>query len=287
MTKESLLVPPGKDIKLADFDPGSTGHFKDKSETEAKLSKDLLRLAELQDVLYAQNGYALLILFQGMDTAGKDGAIKHVMSGVNPEGVQVFSFKQPSVEELNHDFLWHYWKDFPARGRIGIFNRSYYEEVLVLRVHSEVLAAEHLPAALTGKEIWKHRYDDINAMERYLARNGTVVLKFFLNLSKQEQKRRLLDRIDTPEKNWKYSSADLKERAFWDQYRTAYEEMLNHTSTEWAPWYVIPADHKWFTRGAVAHFIISTLESLKLSYPKVSKEQKAALRQAKKLLQKK
>jgi len=287
MTKENFLVPPGKAIKLAEFDPGSTGRFRDKSEAEAKLSKDLLRLAELQDVLYAQNGYALLILFQGMDTAGKDGAIKHVMSGVNPEGVQVYSFKQPSVEERNHDYLWHYWKDLPARGRIGIFNRSYYEEVLVVRVHPEVLEAEHLPAALASKEIWKHRYDDINAMERYLVRNGIVVLKFFLNLSKQEQKRRLLDRIDTPEKNWKYSAADLQERAFWDQYRTAYEEMLNHTSTEWAPWYVIPADHKWFTRGAVAHFIISTLESLKLSYPKVSKEQKAALAQAKKLLQKK
>ena len=281
MNKDKFRVTPGESVKLADFDPKFTGHFKDKSATEAKLSKDLVRLAELQDVLYAQDGYALLILFQGMDTAGKDGAIKHVMSGVNPEGVQVFSFKQPSVEERNHDFLWRYWKDFPARGRIGIFNRSYYEEVLVVRVHPEVLEAEHLPADLAGKEIWKHRYEDVNAMERYLVRNGVVVLKFFLNLSKQEQKRRLLDRIDTPEKNWKFSAADLKERSFWDRYLTAYEEMLCHTSTEWAPWYVIPADHKWFTRPAVAHIVISTLESLQLSYPKVSKEQKTVLKEAK------
>ncbi len=286
MTKENFLVPPGKAITLADFDPGSTSHFKDKSKAEAKLSKDLLRLEELQDLLYAQDNYGLLILLQGMDTAGKDGVIKHVMSGVNPAGVQVVSFKQPSVDERSHSYLWRYYKDFPARGRIGIFNRSYYEEVLVVRVHPEVLEAERLPAPLASEEIWKHRYEDINAMERHLVRNGFVVLKFFLNLSKQEQKRRLLDRIDRPEKNWKYSAADLQERGFWDQYRTAYEEMLNHTSTEWAPWYVIPADHKWFTHGAVAHFIISTLESLKLSYPKLSKEQTAMLRQAKKILHK-
>ena len=285
MTREKFLVTPGKSVKLADFDPASTGHFKDKSETEAKLSKGLIRLAELQDVFYAQDGYALLIIFQGMDTAGKDGAIKHVISGVNPEGVHVYSFKQPSVEERNHDFLWHYWKDLPARGRFGIFNRSYYEEVLVVRVHPEVLEAEHLPAALAGKEIWRHRYDDINAMEHYLVRNGILVLKFFLNLSKEEQKRRLLDRIDTPEKNWKFSPADLKERTYWDRYVEAYEDMLCHTSTDWAPWYVIPADHKWFTRTAVADVIISTLDSLKLSYPKVGKEQKAVLRQAKKVLQ--
>jgi len=286
MNHKPFIVPPGQAIKLADFDPKSTGPFKSKSKAEPKMQEDLVRLAQLQDILYAQDRYAMMIIFQGMDTAGKDGIIKHVMSGVNPAGVRVVSFKQPSVEEHNHDYLWRYWKDLPERGRIGIFNRSYYEEVLVVRIHAEVLETEHLPPAARGKGIWRHRYQDMNALERYLVRNGVLVLKFFLNLSKQEQKKRLLDRINTPEKNWKYSPADIKERAYWDDYRAAYEETLNHTSTEWAPWYVVPADHKWFTHTVVADVVISKLESLKLGYPKVTAENRAALLEAKKALEK-
>ena len=236
-------------------------------------------------MLYAQNTYALLVILQAMDTAGKDGTIRHVMSGVNPQGTQVHSFKAPSGEELDHDFLWRSMKALPERGGIGIFNRSYYEEVLVVRVHPENLDLQRLPPGAKGKGIWKHRFDEINNFEKYLVRNGIVVLKFFLNLSKEEQKRRLLARINTPEKNWKFSLADAKERAYWDDYMNAFEETVNHTSTEWAPWHIIPADNKWFTRTVVADVIIEKLKSLKLSYPVVSKEHRQHLLEAKELLE--
>jgi PPK2 family polyphosphate:nucleotide phosphotransferase len=220
-----------------------------------------------------------------MDAAGKDSVIKHVMSGVNPQGCQVFSFKAPSQEELDHDFLWRTTKALPERGRIGIFNRSYYEEVLIVRVHPEILTAQHIPDEERNENIWQHRYEDINNFERYLTRNGTVILKFFLNVSKKEQKERFLDRIERPEKNWKFSFADVKERERWEDYMHAYQEMLNHTSTHWAPWYVIPADHKWFTRAAVADIIITKLESLDLRFPDLSESHKQDLRRAKEILE--
>ena len=285
MNHSHFMVPPGKKTRLKDYDPGFTSHYKNKDEASAKLRRDIERLAKYQDVLYAQNTYALLVILQAMDTAGKDGTIQHVMSGVNPQGTQVHSFKAPSAEELDHDFLWRSMKALPQRGEIGIFNRSYYEEVLVVRVHPEILDLQRLPPGAKGKGIWKHRYDEINTFEKYLVRNGIVVLKFFLNLSKGEQKRRLFARINTPEKNWKYSLADVKERSFWDDYMNAYEDTLNNTSTEHAPWYIIPADNKWFTRTVVADVIIEKLKSLKLSYPVVSKEQRQHLLEAKRLLE--
>ncbi len=285
MNHDHFIVPPGKKISLKDYDPGFTSHYKNKAEASAKLRKDIERLAKYQDVLYAQNTYALLIILQAMDTAGKDGTIRHVMSGVNPQGTQVHSFKAPSTEELEHDFLWRSMEALPERGGIGIFNRSYYEEVLVVRVHQEILDSQHLPPGAKGKNIWKHRFDEINDFEKYLVRNGIVVLKFFLNLSKGEQKRRLLARIDTPEKNWKYSLADAKERVYWDDYMNAFEDAFNHTSTEHAPWYIIPADHKWFTRTVVADVIIEKLNSLKLSYPVVSEEHRQHLLEAKGLFE--
>jgi PPK2 family polyphosphate:nucleotide phosphotransferase len=285
MNLTNLIVPPGTKIRLRDYKPDWTGKFKNKDEAQKKLVEDIARLAELQDVLYAQNTFALLIIFQALDAAGKDGVIKHVMSGVNPQGCQVFSFKAPSAEELDHDYLWRTTKSLPERGRIGIFNRSYYEEVLVVRVHPEFLQAEHLPSGVQQKDIWKRRYDDINNFERYLTRSGTVVLKFYLNVSKKEQKQRFLDRINTPEKNWKFSGNDLKERMHWDEYMKAYEEMFNATSTAWAPWYIIPADHKWFTRTAVADVIVSKLKSLGLSYPTVTDEHKKELLKCKQMLE--
>ena len=272
-----LLATPGTDIHLANFDPGLTCDFKNKTAARNKLRADIERLAELQDLFYADGGRALLIIFQGMDAAGKDGAIKHVMSGVNPQGVHVYSFKAPSTEELAHDYLWRASKVLPERGRIGIFNRSYYEEVGVVRVHPELLENERLRSAATGAEFWKDRFDDIVAFERHLIRNGTLILKFFLNVSIEEQRRRLLDRIDTPEKNWKISVADVRERAFWNSYQHAYDKMLTHTSTDSAPWYVIPADRKWFTRAAVADVIVGRLEELRLTYPQVGDEQRALL----------
>jgi PPK2 family polyphosphate:nucleotide phosphotransferase len=281
-----FIFRPGRKTSLKDFDPGFTGKFKNKDEAHKKLAGDIERLAGLQDVLYAQNTYALLLIFQAMDAAGKDGAIKHVMSGVNPQGCQVFSFKAPSTEELDHDYLWRTTKSLPERGRIGIFNRSYYEEALVARVHPEILARQHLPKSATGPDIWKHRFDDFNTLEHHLVRNGTVILKFYLHVSKEEQKRRFLDRINTPEKNWKFSLADVEERRHWDEYMRAYEDVFQHTSTEWAPWYIIPADHKWFTRAAVADIIVSKLESLKLRYPEVSEERKKSLLKARKMLEK-
>jgi PPK2 family polyphosphate:nucleotide phosphotransferase len=285
MKHGALIVPPGKKVRLKDFDPGDTGKYKSREQAQAKLETDISRLAEYQDILYAQNNYALLIIFQAMDAAGKDGTIKHVMSGVNPQGTQVYSFKTPSAEELDHDYLWRYHKAVPERGRIGIFNRSYYEEVLVVRVHPEFLQAQQLPPATMKKDIWKMRFKEINDFERYLARNGVEILKFFLNVSREEQRLRFLARLDTPEKNWKFSVNDAKERACWDDYQEAFEAVFNHTSTEWAPWYVIPANHKWFAHAAVSDIIISKLKSLQLQYPNVSKERMRELLKAKELLE--
>jgi PPK2 family polyphosphate:nucleotide phosphotransferase len=285
MNHDSFIVPPGKKIRLKDYDPGYTANYETKDEALVKLQEDVKRLAKYQDVLYAQNTHALLIIFQAMDAAGKDGAIDHVMSGVNPQGCQVFSFKQPSSEELDHDYLWRSSKALPERGRIGIFNRSYYEEVLIVRVHPEILNLQQLPLELRDKNIWKRRFEEINSFEQYLTNNGIVVIKFFLNVSREEQKRRFLKRIMTPEKNWKFSLGDAKERGHWEQYMEAYEDAFNHTSTKHAPWHIIPADHKWFTRAAVADVIISKLKSLKLSYPTVSEEHRQSLLKAKEMLE--
>lgn len=284
MNLKNFLVPPGRNVGLSDYDPGYTSGFKGKKDAQAQLVKDIQRMAELQNVLYACRSRALLLIFQAMDTAGKDGAIRHVMSGVNPQGVHVTSFKQPAEEELQHDYLWRAVKALPARGEIGIFNRSYYEEVLVARVHTEILEGENVPAKDKEKKVWKERYEDINNFEQHLIRNGTIILKFFLNLSYAEQKRRLLERINDPEKNWKFSPSDLRERSFWKQYLEAYEEMLNHTSNEWAPWYVVPADHKWFTRIVVADVIVANMELLNLRYPILRSSQRADLLKAKKVL---
>jgi PPK2 family polyphosphate:nucleotide phosphotransferase len=265
-------VDDGKKFRLKDFEADDTWKFKDKEHAGDLLEHSLEKLAELQGRLYAQNEWALLLVFQAMDAAGKDGTIKHVMSGVNPQGCEVFSFKAPSAEELDHDFLWRTMKNLPERGRIGIFNRSYYEETLVVRVHKEFLAKEKLPAKLVTKNIWKERFEDISAMERYMYRNGIVVRKFFLNVSREEQKERFLKRLDEPKKNWKFSAADIRERQCWPQYMEAYEDMIQHTTSEHAPWYVVPADHKWFTRLVVASVIVDTLESLKLKFPEVAPE---------------
>ncbi|MDD1685881.1 polyphosphate kinase 2 family protein [Methanoregula sp.] len=279
---DSVRVPPGKKIDLRnDYDPGSVGQFMSKQDAQDALSAGIQLLAQQQDKLYAQNTYALLVILQAMDAAGKDSTIKHVMSGVNPQGVQVTSFKVPSIEELDHDYLWRCSAVLPKRGNIGIFNRSYYEEVLVPRVHPEYLERQQLPPVLNDRDIWDRRFREINNFERYLFDNGIVVLKLFLNISKEEQKRRFIGRVDEPDKNWKFSAADIRERACWDQYMDAYEEMFNHTSTPYAPWYIIPADHKWFTRLAVISAIYETLDRLHLAYPKVTKEQKEALLVAK------
>lgn len=286
MNYDHFLVPPNSKIKLKDYDPGYTDGLIDKSEAQLQLQKGILRLAKYQDILYAQNTYALLIVFQAMDAAGKDSTLKHVMSGVNPQGCQVYSFKAPSDEELDHDYLWRSTRALPERGRIGIFNRSYYEEVLVVRVHPELLAKQQLPeSARANKNIWNHRFEEINHFEQYLVNNGIVVLKFFLNVSKNEQKKRFLARINQPEKNWKFSAADVRERQFWDQYMNAYEEVFNHTSTPWAPWHIIPADHKWFTRLVVSDIICSKLKSLNLIYPEVSEAHRQNLLEAKQLLE--
>lgn len=275
-------VVNGKHFRLDDIDPEDTGPFKadDKDAAEALLSEGTKALAELQEKLYAQDRWSLLVIFQAMDAAGKDGTIKHVMSGVNPQGCQVTSFKVPSAEEIDHDFLWRTNKALPERGRIGIFNRSYYEEVLIVRVHQNLLAGQRIPEQLVTKRIWKERFEAINAMERHLARNGTAILKFFLHVSKKEQKRRFLERIDDPTKNWKFSLGDLKEREYWDDYMVAYEDAIRHTASEHAPWYVVPADHKWFARLVVSQAIVNTLEGLKLAFPKLDDVQRKALEQA-------
>ncbi len=279
-------IESGKHFRLKDHDPADTHGLKSEFKPEARdlLTKGVEELARLQDILAAQDRWGLLLIFQAMDAAGKDGTIKHVMSGVNPQGVQVTSFKAPSSEEQDHDFLWRTMKHFPARGDIGIFNRSYYEEVLVVRVHPELLAKEKLPGALVSKQVWRERFEDINATERYLARNGIAILKFFLHVSKKEQKRRFLERLDHPDKNWKFSAADVKERQRWDDYQEAYEDMIRHTASKHAPWYVVPADNKWFTRLIVAAAIADALKELKLAYPKVDGAQKAELDAARKQL---
>lgn len=282
---DDFIAKPGKDIKLSDFDPGYTGKFKDKTSVEGVLKAGVEALADYQDILYAQNTYALLILFQAMDAAGKDSTIKHVMSGLNPQGCQVYSFKSPSSEELDHDYLWRSMKALPERGRIGIFNRSYYEEVLVVRVHPEILAQQQLPPEAKDKHIWKRRFEEINNFEKYLVNNGIIVLKFFLNVSKEEQKKRFLKRIEQPEKNWKFSASDAREREFWDDYMKAYSDVFTNTSTEWAPWHIIPADHKWFTRVVVAHFISLKLKELKLKYPTVDEAHRQQLLEARTILE--
>jgi PPK2 family polyphosphate:nucleotide phosphotransferase len=281
---KAFRVTDGKQFRLKDWDPGDTRGFKSREKAQEALTQGIARLREDQDKLYAQDRWALLLIFQAMDAAGKDSTIKHVMSGVNPQGCQVSSFKAPSAEELDHDYMWRTTRRLPERGQIGIFNRSYYEEVLVVRVHPEILAKQRLPEKLVTKDIWKERYEDINVFERYLTRNGTVVRKFFLHVSKEEQKQRFLDRLAEPEKNWKFSLQDVKEREHWDAYTQAYQDMIRSTSTEAAPWYVVPADHKWFTRVVVAEVIADTLESLNLTYPKVDAEKKKELETARTLL---
>jgi PPK2 family polyphosphate:nucleotide phosphotransferase len=259
-------------------DPGDTGGLSlEKDEAKSRLADDVARMAGLQDKLYAQDRRALLLVFQAMDAAGKDGTIKHVMSGLNPQGCQVYSFKVPSAEELDHDFLWRSWRCVPERGRIGIFNRSYYEEVLVVRIHPAILERQHLPPELVTKRIWQERFEDIAAFERYLARNGTTVLKFFLHVSKKEQKKRFLERLEMPDKNWKFSLADVEERGAWDDYQEAYEDAIRHTATPESPWYVVPADNKWFTRLVVGSAVIDALEAMNLAYPVVDDAKKAEL----------
>lgn len=286
MNTEKFLVKEGSKLDLKKHATDFTGDYTDKDEAVEDLAKNVERLRELQDVLYAQDHYSLLIIFQAMDAAGKDGAIEHVMSGVNPQGCHVVSFKQPSVEEQQHDFLWRCQKNLPERGMIGIFNRSHYEEVLVVRVHPEILESSHLPRELKDdKNIWKKRFEHIRDWEQHLAENGTQILKFFLNVSKDEQKQRFLDRINEPDKNWKFSMGDVKERAHWNDYMKAYEDALSTTSTKAAPWYVIPADKKWFTRLAVSEVVVEKLESMDLHYPQVTEAHKAELKEAKKLLE--
>jgi len=277
-------VESGKHFRLKDFDPAESGHWRSKESAAEALQQSIVRTAELQDKLYASDSWSLLLIFQAMDAAGKDGIIKHVMSGINPQGCQVYSFKVPTETELQHDFLWRTTCSLPERGHIGIFNRSYYEEVLVVRVHPEILQSQKTPASLVGKRVWEERFEDIRCFERHMARSGTVIRKFFLNLSRKEQKNRFLARLDQPEKNWKFSAADIRERACWDDYQTAYEEMIANTASEEAPWYVVPADNKWFTRMVVSTVLVDTLESLDLAYPKVDEEKKKALEAAKKIL---
>ena len=284
---KQFRVEPDKKFKLGERDPADTAGFKSKKEANAKerLTEGIERLRELQERLYAHDRWALLLIFQAMDAAGKDSTIEHVMSGVNPQGCQVYSFKQPSAEELDHDYLWRTNRCLPERGRIGVFNRSYYEEVLVVRVHKGILAGEKLPTELVDEDIWKQRFKDINAFERYLSRNGTVIRKFFLHVSKDEQRERFLARLDQPEKNWKFAAGDVEERRHWDEYMKAYEKMIEATTSEEAPWFVIPADHKWFTRLAVADVIVETMQELDLHYPEVSETQRQELQRARALLE--
>ena len=281
---DRFKVTKGKDFKLKDWDSSDTLKFDDKEQAEKILADGVERLAKLQDKLYADDRWSLLLIFQAMDAAGKDGTIKHVMSGINPQGCQVYSFKSPSAEELDHDFLWRTTKCLPERGRIGIFNRSYYEEVLVVKVHPEFLEKQRMPRKLVTKDVWDERYESINDFEKHLSRNGTIVRKFFLNVGKDEQKERFLKRLDDPDRNWKFSSSDAKERGHWDEYQDAYQDLIRATATKHAPWYVVPADHKWFSRVVVAAAIIDALESLDLDYPTVDAAKKAELAEARKLL---
>jgi len=270
-------ITDGKKFRLKDFDPGNTDGMKSKKLAEKALERSSAMLTEMQEKLYAQDEWALLLIFQGMDAAGKDGAIKHVMSGINPQGCDVYAFKAPTHEELDHDFLWREHKVVPGRGKIGIFNRSYYEEVLIVRVHPQFLKNEKLPDELVTKHIWEERYENINAFERFLTCNGVVIRKFFLHISKEEQKKRFLSRLEDSKKNWKFSMDDIKERKFWKDYHEAYEEMVQNTATKRAPWYVVPADNKWYARLVVASAIIEALDGLNLAFPDVDKEKKKEL----------
>jgi PPK2 family polyphosphate:nucleotide phosphotransferase len=281
---DPFRITSGRKFRLEDVRPGDTRGLKSKEQAREQLEDGIERLADLQEKLYAQDQWGVLLIFQAMDAAGKDGAIEHVMSGVNPQGCQVFSFKAPSAEELDHDFLWRTTRCLPERGRIGIFNRSYYEEMLVVRVHPEILEKQRLPKRVLTKRIWKERFDDVAAFERHLARNGYAIAKFFLHVSKKEQKARFLERLDEPEKNWKFSLADAQEREHWDDYMAAYEDMIRHTAAPHAPWYVVPADNKWFTRLVVAAAIEETLAGLKLKFPVVDAARKAELGKARKAL---
>lgn len=283
MKISDYLAKPNSKIKLETYKTSDTGKLKSKEEAKEQLEKNIETMVELQDKLYAQDKYSLLLIFQAMDAAGKDSTIKHVMSGLNPQGTQVFSFKQPSKEELDHGFLWRVQKVVPERGRIGIFNRSHYEEVLIVKVH-DLIKTQQIPLNLIDDKIWERRYRQINEFEKYLYENGTVILKFFLNVSKEEQKKRFLDRIEDPSKNWKFSSSDVEERKYWTNYQKAYEEAISATSKEYAPWFIIPADKKWFTRLIVSKIITDTLEKLNLKYPKLSEEQIAELQKSKEAL---
>jgi PPK2 family polyphosphate:nucleotide phosphotransferase len=294
---EDFKVPPGKKTSLKDFDSAWSPKWEKKKEDEeskkeakeqasAILEANTQKLIELQELFWASHTYSILIILQGMDAAGKDSVIRHVLSGVNPQGCQVTAFKTPCEEELNHDFLWRNVKALPERGIIGIFNRSYYEDVLIVKVRPEVLEKEKLPSEVEGKQFWNQRYEDINMFERHLVRSGTVVLKFFLNVSKEEQRQRFLKRLEDPKKNWKFSATDLSERSKWADYMDAYEEMVNETSTEWAPWYIIPADKKWVTHASISEILVSQIKKLNLKYPALSNEQEEALEKAKAELEK-
>ena len=278
-------ITTGRGFRLKDFDPADTGGLEvDKSEASELLSRGTEWLAQEQEQLYARDRWSLLLIFQAMDAAGKDSTIKHVMSGLNPQGCQVYSFKQPSAEELDHDFMWRHARCLPERGRIGIFNRSYYEEVLIVRVHPELLEQQRLPASCVGKHMWDHRLADIEHFEKYLTRQGTVILKFFLHVSREEQKKRFLDRLDKPQKHWKFQASDVRERRFWSRYMEAYEEAIIATASGQAPWFVVPADHKWFTRLVVAGAIVQAVEELHLSYPRVSPQKTKELKAARAML---
>jgi PPK2 family polyphosphate:nucleotide phosphotransferase len=283
---ERFRVNHGRSFRLKDCDPADTHGILSKEKAAEILQHHRDHLLDLQEKLYAQDQWALLLIFQAMDAAGKDGVIKHVFSGLNPQGCEVSSFKQPSAEELDHDFLWRTNRRLPERGHIGIFNRSYYEEVLVVRVHQEFLVKQHLPPGLVTKQVWKERFEDICTLESYLTRNGIVIRKFFLHVSKEEQRKRFLKRLEEPEKNWKFSEADVREREHWDKYIDAYEDMIRHTATPEAPWYIVPADHKWFMHATVSSAIIETLDSLKLAFPTVDRSRRKELEAARKALEK-
>lgn len=286
MNIEKFRVSENSKLKLKDLETDFTGDYQNKEEAEEVLRQNVKKLSDFQDALYAENKQSLLVIFQAMDAAGKDGAIEHVFSGINPQGVQVFSFKQPSAEELEHDFLWRCSKNLPERGRIGIFNRSYYEDVLIVRVHKAILENQPLPDAVKNdKDIWKKRFEAIRNFEKYLTENGIQVIKFFLNISKDEQKKRFLARIEEPEKNWKFSAADARERGFWDDYMKAYEQAIAETSTEKSPWFIIPADKKWFARTAISEIIIQKSKQMNPQFPTVSKEQRESLTEAKRVLE--
>jgi PPK2 family polyphosphate:nucleotide phosphotransferase len=281
---EPYAVANSKGFRLKDFDPGDTQGLDSKAEAEEYLRKNIQELSDMQQKLYAQDCWSVLLVIQAMDAAGKDSCIRHVMSGVNPQGCEVFSFKQPSTEELSHDYLWRASNRLPRRGRIGIFNRSYYEEVLVVRVHPQLLEQERIPPSLVSKKIWKERFEDINGFERMLVRNGTIIRKIYLNLSKAEQQSRFLKRLDEPEKNWKFEEGDVREREHWSDYMAAYEEMIAHTATKDAPWYVVPADHKWFTHLVASAVIVDAIKQLRLSFPRIDKARQKELQTARDLL---